>query len=190
VWLILHAAVLERGGCALVMPGSPGKGKSTLAAALMLRGWRLLSDEFALLSPGDLCLTPVPRPVSLKNESIEAIRRFAPESVIGQASYDTAKGTVAHLRPTPESVMKSAQVARPRWIVFPRFVAGAAGELSPRSKARTLLEAAQNGFNYAILAETAFDALAAALDDCECYDFCYGDLEEAVDVFGRLAAAA
>jgi HprK-related kinase A len=44
-YLMLHAAVLEKNGRAVVLPGDPGAGKSTLTAALMLSGWRLLSDE-------------------------------------------------------------------------------------------------------------------------------------------------
>ncbi len=53
-YLVIHAAVLERGGRALIMPAPPGSGKSTLCAALAMRGWRLLSDELALLRPEDL----------------------------------------------------------------------------------------------------------------------------------------
>ena len=52
-YVMIHAAVLERHGRALVLPGIPGAGKSTLCAALAHRGWRLLSDEFALIQPVD-----------------------------------------------------------------------------------------------------------------------------------------
>jgi HprK-related kinase A len=66
-YLMLHAAVLERDGHALIMPGDPGAGKSTLTAALMLDGWRLLSDEIALIDRNDGLLYGLARPVSLKN---------------------------------------------------------------------------------------------------------------------------
>ena len=48
-YLMLHAAALERNGRAVILPGDPGAGKSTLTAALMLSGWRLLSDEITLV---------------------------------------------------------------------------------------------------------------------------------------------
>ena len=40
-WVTLHAAVLERGGRAVILPAPPGAGKSNLCAAVMFRGWRL-----------------------------------------------------------------------------------------------------------------------------------------------------
>ena len=41
-FLVIHAAVVERHGMALILPAPPGSGKSTLCAALVQRGWRLL----------------------------------------------------------------------------------------------------------------------------------------------------
>ena len=69
----MHAAVFERDSSAVVLPGPSGVGKSTLCAALVARGWRLLSDEVAMIRPQDGLLQPYPRPISLKNESIEMI---------------------------------------------------------------------------------------------------------------------
>ena len=187
-WLVVHAAVLERGGRAVVLPGPPGAGKSTLTAALALRGWRLLSDELTMVSPDDLSLTPLPRPVSLKNESIELIRRFEPQAVLGPPAHDTAKGTVAHMRPPGDAVARAAEPARARWIVFPRWQAGAPATLEPRTHAQSGIDLAKNSFNYSVLGRTGFELLTATLDRCACYDFSYGALEDAVDAFERLAS--
>jgi len=75
---MLHAAVLEKNGRAVVLPGDPGAGKSTLTAALMLSGWRLLSDEITLVDRDDGLLVGLARPVSLKNASIDVIQRAFP----------------------------------------------------------------------------------------------------------------
>ena len=72
-YLLLHAGVVERGGRAIVMPALPGSGKSTLTAALTLRGFRLLSDEFGVVRLGDARLLRMLRPLALKNESIDVI---------------------------------------------------------------------------------------------------------------------
>lgn len=68
-YLKLHAAVVAKDGIVLLMPGLPGAGKSTLCAALALHGWRVLSDEHALVVPGTANIVPLPRPISLKNAS-------------------------------------------------------------------------------------------------------------------------
>jgi len=47
---MLRAAALERDGRALLIGGLPGSGKSTLAINLLARGWKLLADDFVLLS--------------------------------------------------------------------------------------------------------------------------------------------
>src|SRR3546814_3330456 len=70
-YLIIHAAAIERNGLAVILPGAPGSGKSTLTAFLVHHGWRLLSDELALVSLHDGRLTALARPIGLKNRSID-----------------------------------------------------------------------------------------------------------------------
>ena len=186
--LVIHAAALERGGRAVVLAAPPGSGKSTLCAALIHRGWRLLSDELSLVRLSDGRLSALARPVNLKNTSIGIIRNFAPEAVIGRETHDTSKGTVAHLNPPPESVIRQDETAAPGWVVFPKWQAGAPAELKARSKARTLLHFADNAFNYSQLGSAGFRAAAALIDASGCYDFTYSNLDEAIAVFEQLAA--
>ena len=182
-YLMLHAAVLERHGHALVMPAPPGSGKSTLTAALSHHGWRLFSDEIALIDRRDGLLHAMPRPVSLKNASIEVIRQFLPGCTLGPIARDTAKGTVSHLKPPAESHRRMRETAPPRWIVFPRWVAGAPATLTPVPRARAFLGLAEQGFNYSLLGAAGFEALAEMTAACEVLDFQYGDLSEAVALF-------
>ena len=119
-FLMLHAAVLERDGGALVMPALPGHGKTTLCAALVHRGWRLLSDEFGIVRTGTTDFVPFPRPMPLKNESIDVLRAFAPDAIFGPRIEATAKGDVVHLRAPSDSIERAGETARAAWIVFPR----------------------------------------------------------------------
>ena len=66
-YLIVHAAAVARDGFAAILPGPPGAGKSTLCAALVNRGWRLLTDEMTLLVPETGLIHALARPVNLKN---------------------------------------------------------------------------------------------------------------------------
>lgn len=187
-WLTIHAASLERNGCAVILPAPPGSGKSTLCAALALRDWRLLSDELTLIDPLTTLAHALARPINLKNASIDLIRNFEPSSVWGPETYDTAKGLVTHLRPPRDSVDRMREPAQPRWIVFPRYQPGAEPLLTPRGKAQTFIHFAQNSFNYSPLGEIGFDVVGRLVDKCDCYDFTYSRLDDAIEVFEWLSS--
>lgn len=189
-YLILHAAVLARDGRALLLPAPSGSGKSTLCAGLVYGGgWRLLSDELALIEPASGRVVPMPRPVSLKNESIDLLRRFAPDVVFGDEVRDTKKGRIAHACPPEDSVRLDGEKALPAWVVLPRYVAGARAALKPVSRARTFMTLIDNAFNYDVHGRQGFAALAALIDRSACYSFEYSDLREAVAAFDALARA-
>jgi hypothetical protein len=186
-YLIVHAACVEKSGRALLLPGPPGSGKSTLCAALVARGWRLLSDELALVDFRTQCVVPLPRPVSLKNASIEVIGRFAPEAVLGPIVQDTVKGSVAHMSAPASSVRRAHETARPRWIVLPGYVPGLDAKMSPLSKARTFMVLADQAFNYDLHGRRGFELLGDVVGGCDCFELEYGDLGDAVRLFDRLA---
>jgi HprK-related kinase A len=185
-YLLFHAAVLEKDGQCLVMPGDPGAGKSTLTAALMLSGWRLLSDEMAMVDRDDGQIAALARPVSLKNQSIAVIRGFEPAAVLGEAALDTHKGTVSHLRPSPDSVARRDAKARPTQLVFPRWRAGTATALAPVGKALAFERLAGHGFNYSLLGRLGFQLTADLIDACQCWDFEYSDLSQGIAALGGL----
>ncbi|WP_342120747.1 HprK-related kinase A [Pseudoduganella sp. OTU4001] len=189
-YLIVHAAVLERQGRALILPAPPGSGKSTLTAALAGRGgWRLLSDELTMLELDSGLLVPNPRPISLKNASIDLIRDYVPEAVFSTPVHDTTKGTVAHMRVPGDAVRRSDETATPAWIVFPQYAAGARTVLEPLARASTFMELATNSFNYSVLGAAGFDALGRLIDATAGFRFRYSALDEALDTFARLDAA-
>ena len=189
-YLIIHAAVVEKNGLAAILPAPPGSGKSTLTAGLVLSGWRLLSDELTLIDRTTGLIQPLPRPVSLKNQSIDVIRQFDAGAFINRASLDTAKGTVAHMRPPRDSVQRQHEPARPAWVIFPKWEAGVATQLTPRSRAETFMFLAQNAFNYSHLGADGFRVGTALIDQVQCCDFRYSRLPEAVAAFDRLAGAS
>ena len=188
-YLIIHSAVLEKNGKAFIFPGSPGSGKSTLCAGLVTQGWRLLSDEMALLSLKNGQLIPIPRPISLKNQSIDIIKSIHGDFFVGAPVHDTAKGTVAHMSAPKKSVAKSNELAKPAAVIFPKYHKGAETDLSSLSKGRTFLALAENSFNYHVLGDTAFYALTTMIDQCQCYNFTYQHLDSAYETMDRLINA-
>ena len=185
-FLVVHAAVLERGGKALLLPAPSGSGKSTLCAALAFGGWRLLSDELALLDPQDGHVVPLPRPISLKNESIEVVRSFAPQAKFGPIVRETMKGSVAHARPPEEAVSRDREAALPAWVVAPRFSPGDDARLEPMPKARAFMRLVESAFNYNVHGGAGFRALTRLVDETDCYQLSYGRLEDAVSIVDGL----
>jgi HprK-related kinase A len=189
-YLIVHAAVLERGGRALILPAASGSGKSTLCAGLVFGGgWRLLSDELALIDPANGHVVPLPRPLSLKNESIDVLHGFAPAALFGDVVHETSKGRVAHVQPPADGVLRASQIALPAWVVLPRFVAGAPAQLRPLSRARGFMALVDNAFNYNVHGRAGFAAFGDVIDRSACHEFSYSSLAEAVAVFDELARA-
>lgn len=190
-FLIIHGAVLERGGHAILLPAPSGSGKSTLCAGMMCRGWRLLSDEMILIDPETLEIHPLGRPVSLKNQSIDLIRRFAPEAVLTRPIPDTNKGTVAHLRPSPASVAAMTPCSRIGSIVFPRYRPDSPTRIAPLARSEVFMKLIENAFNYSLLGETGFMALGKIVDSADGVVAEYGALEDVIRTLdARFGASA
>jgi HprK-related kinase A len=186
--LMLHAAVLEKNGFALVLPAIPGSGKSTLCSALAQGGWRFLSDEFCIIRPSDNQILPIPRPTPLKNESISVIKNFAPQAFIGPLFPNTRKGTIGHLRAPSDSVAQLKKTANPAWIIFPRFEAESKLRVDLINKSYAFMKLATNSFNYQVQGEIGFKMISHIIDNCACYNLVYSDLNEAIAQIDQLTS--
>lgn len=187
-YLMLHSAAVERAGKVMLLPAWSGCGKSTLCAALVSRGWRLFSDEFGFVGVGDGQLVPMPRPIPLKNKSIDVIRDFAPDMELGPDFHGTRKGTVAHLRTPDASVAQAHIPAPPGWLVFPRYRAGASLRLKSIDKPQAFLKLVNNSFNYPLLGLQGFQSATQLVRKCECKILLYSDLDEAIDALSQLVS--
>jgi HprK-related kinase A len=179
-YLLIHAACIEKDGRAAIMPGEPGKGKSTLCAALVHNGWRLLSDELAVIDMEDGSILPLCRPMSLKNRSIAIIRDLAADAVFGPTIADTRKGTLALMRAPLDSVRRMCERATAHYVLFPRFAEGEATTVTERSRGTSLIGLAENAFNYQLHGRRGFDRLGDIVAACRCADVVYADLPHAV----------
>lgn len=185
-YLAIHAAVVARGMDALLLPGFPGAGKSTLCSSLVfLDGWRLLSDELALLDPASGTIHPHPRPINLKNNSIDIVSGF-PGTRIGPRYQDTRKGTVALAAPPDGSVQAAEIPARCRWVVFPTFVSDGDGWCEAITKAESFALIAEQSFNKDRMGEAGFRALCGMLDQANCYQIGYRSTTEALEMINSI----
>lgn len=184
--LVLHSAVLERDGHALLMPAPTGSGKSTLCAALAWRGWRLMSDEMALFSLENGRLLANPRPVSLKNKAVEIIAAFEPRACLTRVYRDTPKGDVAYMRAPPAAVARAQEAAVPALVIAPTYIAGSATSLKPMSRIDGFHLLTDNAVNYSSLLRPGFDIVTGLVENCACYTLTYSNLAEAVELITNL----
>ena len=186
-YLKLHAAAVARNDSAIIMPGVPGAGKSTLCAALGLSEWRVLSDEHALIEPDSGKIVPLCRPVSLKNDSIGVIKSFSAEACFGPVSEETHKGRVAHMKADLHSQSHQNQPLSTAAMVFPRYSPDDPQGLSKRRRTDSFLLAAYHSFNYSLLGDTGFNVMKNLIEGVECFDLVYRDMDWAVNAMNTLA---
>jgi HprK-related kinase A len=156
-FLLLHAATVEKDGKALILTGESGSGKSTLSALLMAKGWRFMGDEFALIDPESGLAHAFPRPVSLKNASVDVVATALPKAQWGPYQRGTAKGDIRHLVPDAKALAAMAEPARPALILFPSF--GLPKATRPVGKGEAFMRLTQASTNYVALGEQGFAAL-------------------------------
>lgn len=184
--MIVHSAVLERDGRALLMPAPSGSGKSTLSAALSWRGWRLLSDEMAIFSFEDGNVYPNPRPVSLKNQAIGTIAAFEPGARFSRVYRGTLKGDVAYMQPPTGAIARAHEPAAPGLVVAPVYVKGAATTLRELDRSDGFRWLVDSSLNYASLLRAGFDMMTRIVEQSGLYSLTYSDLDSAIEVINRL----
>jgi HprK-related kinase A len=187
-FLILHSAVLEKNGKSIILPAPQGSGKSTLCAALAGKGWRLFSDELALIDLKSGELHPCTKPINLKNDSINIISNFLPESINSNLFKDTHKGTVSLFKANADSVQSSQKTSPPTFVIFPKFIKHSDTELNPLSETKAFLMLIENSFNYDVLGVDGFTAMCELIKGVDCFEFSYSKLDEAISLFDELVS--
>jgi HprK-related kinase A len=188
-FLLLHAAIVERHGRALLLPGASGAGKTTLCALLAARGWRLFSDEFAVIDPRSGRCRPMPRALSLKNDGIDLARRIFPDGIFAPAFAGAAKGTLSYMAAPGDAVRRSGETAPPALVVLPRYVHDAGFAVHALDPVRIRAALAGHAMNYGALGIEGFRCVAAIADKVAGWQVTYGDTDKALDWFDAIASA-
>lgn len=134
----LHAAALEIDGSCVVMPGDSGRGKSTLAAALVAGGAVLVSDDTVVLDRTDLSVRPLPLGICLETGSWPVLTPFVPAlaQLANHRSLDDR--TVRYLVPPPAQRAPLNRSLPSSIIAFPVFDPTMPPRLVPLKPADTL----------------------------------------------------
>lgn len=174
-YLQVHASALSWKGAGVLFPGSPGAGKSTLAAALLARGWSYATDEFALIDPDTRRLVPYPRALSIKQGSVAVLRRLGLPVDDAVTCTTDAKGPIRCLDPLR---VRADALARPgpiRLIVFPRYARGRAPSIEPMTRAEAVFEMSRVCFNFLKFRARGVELLVDVVRRARCYRLRTGD---------------
>lgn len=192
-YLQIHASVVARNGVAIICPGQPGQGKTTLAAALLSRGWSYLSDEFALLDPDTRLVEPYPKALCVKAGSLDALRRMRLPIDADRVYYKGEKGRVAMLNPLkirPDVVSGRCRVGM---VILPEVNHSTTPVIERVSRAQMVFELTRCSFNFGKFRAPGFHLLADVVEKAGCYRLRCGHLATTCDLvetfFSRKAGA-
>lgn len=176
--VIIHAAVLEKNGKAILFPAPPGSGKSTLTAHLANSGWRLLSDEMALIEPGSHTVIPFVRPICLKNSSIGLAKSWFPDCNYSTIAKDTHKGNVIHMAPSSAALNEAKTPAKIVGVVFPQFDKSIELDIYQLNMTDAFMKLVENAFNFTAVDKGSFSTVTQLIEKTHNFEIQYNDLQQ------------
>ncbi len=176
--VIIHSAVLAKDDYAILLPAPPGSGKSTATAYLENNGWRLLSDEMALITKNTTQVTPFVRPICLKNASIDLCKQMFSHGTFSETAYKTHKGDVAHMSPQRHSIEEQSTPANIVGIVFPQYSKDILLDIYPMDKTSAMVKFSENSFNFNFLGQQSFETNVHLIENTRQFELHYSDLSE------------
>lgn len=183
-FLQIHAAVVCRDGGCLVLPGSPQSGKTTLCAGLVARGWRFLSDEFALIDPQTLRVYPYPKAMCIKSGSFAVVRRSG-WALDARTRYKKGrKGRVAYLSvsTSPNLIGSACPI---RWVAFPRYAPNRPPRVACMSRGHAAFMLRQLSFNFDRFGDRGLGVISRAVRGARTVQLESGDLADTCDLIDR-----
>jgi len=185
-YLQIHASLVKLDGKTILFPASPGSGKTTLSAGLVIRGADYFSDEFALIDPKTLLVYPYPKAFCVKEGSIPILQNFCPGLNFDSRWIKKRKGPVAFLDPW---LIRENPVATPGqidYIVFPNYSPQAQPLLTPISKAEAAFNLNKHSLNFLNFRERGIEILAKLVESADCYRLQAGELGPTCELMSQL----
>lgn len=176
-FLQLHAATMVYRGKGVIFAGPSGCGKSTLAAALLSRGWRYLSDEFALINPNTLRLHPFPKALCIKRGAFKLIQRMSLRFAGRYHYVKRLKGRVGYINPFEGGRKVIGEPSPIRFVVFPKYTDGGEPHLYPVPRPRAVLALAGCALNRNDFDDGAVSILSRVARGAQCFSLESGPID-------------
>ena len=175
--LLIHSSVIVKNGKAIICPAQPGSGKSTLASYFGLKDWRVYSDEMAIIDLNSNRVRPMHRPASLKNKSIDVIKKLVPEAAMSPIAYGTHKGDIAHVKLMTRAQYNELSDVEVVAVVFPKYQTNSQFKIKKISQTDGFSRLVHHAFNYNVVGEDGFNTLKAVVDSSQFFGISYSSYD-------------
>jgi hypothetical protein len=185
-YLMYHAGAVGMRGQGVILPGASGSGKSTLVAGLLAAGWMYFSDDLAAVDPATLALLPIQKALCIKDAALPLLADRLPALRDARPYRRFGTPEVRYALPPADQLPESSLPVR--FLVFPRYSAGAALELAPISRSNALERLLETCSNPRESLPTTLGPLLEMLRRVTPYSLVHGNLDAAIDALSSLLA--
>ena len=177
-WIALHAAVLSSVSGTVLLAGSAGRGKTTLAAVLNALGMPSVADDVALVSVRPPAIGGLPFAFAAKPGSWDVLRTWFP-ALDELPEFQRPDGrSVKYIRPVRISEWAGTASA----VVFPRFSTVTPLRITQMRKLAALLSLLEEAINASRrLTSEGFTALSRLIDGAAVIGMEYDDANAAAE---------
>jgi hypothetical protein len=185
-FLLIHAgSVATPSGEGVLLPADSGSGKSTLTAALVLAGFRYLSDEAGAIDPVSRQLYPYAKALSFKKRRSDVFaelrRKYDGSPLLKQQWHLRAEDIRPDAHGSPCEI---------RYVIAPRYETGAEVQITPMSPAEATVELARCALNLPIYRSRALPLLGEVARGARAYRLLSGDIGDSVRAVAELTGSA
>jgi hypothetical protein len=180
---VLHASCAAVDGTAIVVPGHPGAGKSTLVAGLVAEGCTYLTDEAVPLD-ASAAAVPYPKPIVVGRGSWPALAH----AEHGRVTLEGVALDAWHLDPVLLGSTAAVDPAPVGLVVVPRYVPGSETLIEPLSPAEATAAMSSNTFNLRRHGRAAVERCALVAREARAVRVTHSDLREVARRLMDLAA--
>lgn len=178
--LLFHAATLSWQGRAVMLPGTIGAGKTTLAAWLLCQGFDYLTDELVFIVHDDTAVQALARPLNFKCAGRAVWQSLLPPAtdlsdLLGSTTTDLVPPEWFNPQPTLAGPPRPTPL---NLIIFPRFQPNAEFNLHLLTKAQAGLELMQCLVNARNLPGHGFDDISRLARAVPAYRLTYAGFDQ------------